>query len=102
MAGLAVNDMTREQVAAAVLAIPPDSDFVWDGVDEDDRPLSKEEMQAGIKAAAAKKPGRPPGTDNKEQVSVRFDRDVLAALRASGKGWQTLVNDIVRRELFGA
>ncbi|WP_332852473.1 BrnA antitoxin family protein [Duganella sp. S19_KUP01_CR8] len=29
-------------------------------------------------------------------VIVRFDQDVLDALKASGKGWQTRVNDVVR------
>jgi uncharacterized protein (DUF4415 family) len=29
-------------------------------------------------------------------VTIRFDADVLAALKASGKGWQTRVNALVR------
>jgi uncharacterized protein (DUF4415 family) len=32
----------------------------------------------------------------KQQVAIRFDRDVLAALRATGPGWQTRVNDVMR------
>jgi uncharacterized protein (DUF4415 family) len=89
-----VNDMTREEVLAAVRAIPTSDDFVWDGVDEDDRPLTREEMRAGIELA--KKRGRPAGSGKKEQVAIRFDRDVLAALRATGTGWQTRVNDVMR------
>jgi uncharacterized protein (DUF4415 family) len=27
---------------------------------------------------------------------IRFDPDVLAALRATGRGWQTKVNDVMR------
>jgi hypothetical protein len=71
MNGLKVNDMDRKQVAAAVRAIPGDKDFVWDGADEDDRPLTREEMRVGI--AAAKKRGRPAG-GNKEQVAIRWAR----------------------------
>ena len=96
MNGLKVNEMDRKQVAAAVRAISGDKDFVWDGADEDDRPLTREEMRVGI--AAAKKRGRPAG-GNKEQVAIRFDRDVLAGLRATGKGWQTRVNDAMREWL---
>ncbi|MDD4962550.1 MAG: BrnA antitoxin family protein [Gallionella sp.] len=36
--------------------------------------------------------GRPLGSGNKEQVSVRFNTEVLAAFRASGAGWQTRIN----------
>lgn len=94
MAGLKVNEMSRQQVAAAVRAIPTDRHYVWDGVDEDDRPLSKEEMLAGM--AAAKKRGRPVGSGTKEQVAIRIDREVLAAFRASGAGWQTRMNDALK------
>jgi uncharacterized protein (DUF4415 family) len=32
----------------------------------------------------------------KVPTTIRFDADVLAALKASGKGWQTRVNEAVR------
>ncbi len=73
MAGLAVNNMTREQVAAAVRAIPPGSDFVWDGVDEVDRPLTDAELKTGLEVALRKR-GRLAGSGTKEQVAIRFDR----------------------------
>jgi len=43
--------------------------------------------------------GRPPGSvaaSTKQAVKLRLDPDVLAALRASGAGWQTRVNAILR------
>jgi uncharacterized protein (DUF4415 family) len=68
--------------------------YVWDGKNEDDRPLTREEMQAGIDAY--RKPrGRPAGSD-KESTTIRFDRDVLAAFRAAGPGWQTRMNAALR------
>jgi uncharacterized protein (DUF4415 family) len=85
--------MTREEVIEAMKTPPPGGYYVWDGEDEDDRPLTKEEMRAGIELA--RKRGRPVGS-NKEQVAIRFDKDVLAALRATGRGWQTRVNDVMR------
>jgi len=87
--------MTRKQVAAAVQAIPAGTDFVWDGKNEDERPLTKEEMRAGM-AGAAKRRGRPTGSNNKEQVAIRFDPEVLAAFRAAGPGWQTRMNDALK------
>ena len=97
MPGLKVNAMTRKEVLAAVRAIPSGRDFVWDGATEDERPLTAEELQAGI-TADLKRRGRPAGA-TKEQVAIRLDHEVLAAFRASGKGWQTRVNDALKEWL---
>lgn len=40
--------------------------------------------------------GRPPVLAPKVPTTIRFDADVLAALKASGKGWQTRVNEAMR------
>ena len=47
--------------------------------------------------AQLKRIGRPRATTPlKVPTTIRFDADVLAALKASGKGWQTRVNEAVR------
>ena len=38
----------------------------------------------------------------KQQVTMRLDADILARLRAGGRGWQTRLNDTLRRALFGS
>jgi uncharacterized protein (DUF4415 family) len=43
--------------------------------------------------------GRPKAEAAKEQISVRLDPDVLAALRAAGPGWQSRINDLLRQAL---
>jgi uncharacterized protein (DUF4415 family) len=46
--------------------------------------------------------GRPVGSQKaspKKQTTIRFDADVLAGLRATGRGWQTRVNDALREWL---
>jgi uncharacterized protein (DUF4415 family) len=43
--------------------------------------------------------GRPVGVNNKEQVAIRFDKDILSAFRATGSGWQTRMNDALREWL---
>ncbi|MEZ2346795.1 BrnA antitoxin family protein [Terriglobus sp. RCC_193] len=51
---------------------------------------------------ARRRPGRPVGSvqeDTKEAIKIRLDADVLAALRASGDGWQTRINDALRASL---
>lgn len=40
--------------------------------------------------------GRPPVTRKRPTLNMRIDPDVLIALRASGKGWQTKVNALLR------
>ena len=43
--------------------------------------------------------GRPAGstTSNKARVTLRIDRDALDRLKASGPGWQTRINEAVRK-----
>ncbi len=45
------------------------------------------------------KRGRPAKDVKKVQVAIRYDRDVLDAFRATGKGWQTRINDALREWL---
>ena len=47
----------------------------------------------------SKKPGRKLGSGVKDSQTVRFDRDVLAAFKATGKGWQTRMNEALREWL---
>jgi uncharacterized protein (DUF4415 family) len=42
--------------------------------------------------------GRPPqGAAPKEAIKLRLDADVLAHFRSGGPGWQTRINDALRR-----
>ncbi len=43
--------------------------------------------------------GRPKAIVTKEPVKIRLDADVLLALRATGDGWQTRINDTLRASL---
>lgn len=95
MPGSKTNAMSRKETLAAVRASPPAQDFVWDGVDADDRPATAEELQAGV-AAYRRKRGRPAGSATKEQVAIRFDHEVLEAFRSAGPGWQTRMNDALK------
>lgn len=50
----------------------------------------------------ARRRGRPVGSTKsvtKEAVKLRLDADILAALRDSGDGWQTRINDMLRASL---
>lgn len=84
---------TREEILKAMETPPPGGYYVWDGVDEDDRPATAEELRAGI--AAARRRGRPIGS-TKESTTIRFDQDVLDAFRLGGPGWQSRMNAALR------
>ncbi|MDE2715795.1 MAG: BrnA antitoxin family protein [Chloroflexota bacterium] len=38
----------------------------------------------------------------KELISIRLDADLASHFRASGKGWQTRLNDTLRKAVFGS
>ncbi len=41
--------------------------------------------------------GRPPKEGRKVSVTIRLDPDVVARLRATGPGWQSRINDALRK-----
>ncbi len=49
-------------------------------------------------AAMRRKRGNP-RAPTKDLVSLRLDKDVLATLRASGSGWQSRANEMLRKGL---
>lgn len=95
MRGSKTPSMNPQRLVAALRTLPQGSDYVWDGQDDHDRPATPEELQNAL-AASVKKRGRPAGSGIKAPTTLRLDRDVLQALRASGDGWQTRVNDLLR------
>ncbi|MBN9478186.1 MAG: BrnA antitoxin family protein [Burkholderiales bacterium] len=68
--------------------------FEWDGKDENERPLTRQEMEAGVEEAR-KRRGRPTGS-SKSATTIRLDEEVLAAFRATGRGWQTRMNNALK------
>ena len=61
------------------------------------RPALEVLPKAVVDAITAHRRGRgPQKTPTKELVSLRIDRDVVAALRASGTGWQVRANEALR------
>lgn len=85
---------TRGESKTDVAKVRDGVPYVWDGKNEDEQPLTREEMQVGVEEYR-KRRGRPVGSD-KESTTVRFDRDILTAFRASGPGWQTRMNAALR------
>ena len=48
-------------------------------------------------AAAKLERGRPKAAVTKTPITLRLDPDVLASFRATGKGWQSRMNEALRK-----
>jgi uncharacterized protein (DUF4415 family) len=66
---------------------------------EMERELSAEELARAdvYQGETLVRRGRPPSEAPKQVVTIRLDADLVAKLRASGKGWQTRVNSALRK-----
>jgi uncharacterized protein (DUF4415 family) len=77
-------------------------------IDPDDAPelgdefFARAEVRKGDKVIRSAtgtltKRGRPKADAPKQQVTLRLDRDVLEVFRASGPGWQSRINDELKK-----
>ena len=58
--------------------------------DADNLPLTGDELLQFKRGR-----GRPAGS-NKEQVTLRLDAEVLETFKATGTGWQTRINEVLK------
>ena len=57
-----------------------------------ERPLTKAQL-----GKAVVRRGRPPKADRKQTTTLRLDPDLLEHFRKDGPGWQTRINETLRR-----
>src|SRR4029434_4866457 len=96
---LAKVDATTDEDIARQIAEDPDTAPEWT-----DQMFDEAEVWEGNRFLGhgrdlengKRKLGRRTGSGQKEQVTLRLDREVLAHFRAGGPGWQTRVNDRLR------
>lgn len=58
-----------------------------------------EVLPDAVMKAARRKPGRPRTANPKEQVTLRLSPEVLEYFRAGGKGWQTRIDEALKRAI---
>jgi uncharacterized protein (DUF4415 family) len=90
---------TDEEDAAITKAAMEDPD-TWLMTDEEMKGMRPATEDAGL-MAILRKHGRPvlPEAERKQRVTLYLDPDVLARLKADGKGWQTRANAQLRKGL---
>lgn len=91
------DTITDEEDAALARAAKSDPDNPPLRSDAQLRPAH--EVISGVVAEQLRRRGRPKLDNPKQQVTLRLDPDVIQALRASGRQWQTRVNAILRQSL---
>jgi len=80
----------------------------WDSVDVPEltdeelarmRPAAEvlPEVVAAYKAGRLKRRGRPRKANPKVQVSIRYSPEVIAYFKATGRGWQTRMDEALRQ-----
>lgn len=62
------------------------------GIDKD--PETHEVSSAEF--ALMRRPGRPLGSGAKTQITLRLDTAIVDTFRATGEGWQTRINGVLR------
>ncbi|MDK9720009.1 MAG: BrnA antitoxin family protein [Rhodospirillales bacterium] len=45
--------------------------------------------------------GRPPAAVTKERITIRLSREVVNHFRATGPGWQTRIDDVLKKAAGG-
>jgi len=82
---------TEEETAAirTAAATDPDCPVLTDEEWERVKPLARV-------GAPLRKAGRPPVAIKRPRVTMRIEPPILEHLRATGKGWQTRVNALLR------
>lgn len=102
MTGLKMTTMTLKEMRAARERGESKTDLALlhqnklAGIEPEDDEDSPDATFAIREAITQRRAGRPAGSGNKEQVAIRFDKDVLEAFRATGRGWQTRMNDALK------
>jgi uncharacterized protein (DUF4415 family) len=61
------------------------------------RSKGPESLPTDMLAAFAKHRGGRPRGSNKQAVSLRLDREVIEKFKATGPGWQSRINEALRR-----
>ncbi|MDZ4319587.1 MAG: BrnA antitoxin family protein [Phenylobacterium sp.] len=89
--------MTESSDATPPGWIDPDEAGEWS-----EEALARAELRDGDRilrpaSGTLTRRGRPPLDNPKRQVTLRLDGDLLDHLRATGPGWQSRINELLRK-----
>ena len=94
-----LDDTNDKQTSCCANTEPPSSSRIEGKRTTNDYLSSDMGSKSLYEGTKIKARGCPKAVTIKEPVKLRLDADVLAALRASGDGWQTRINETLRASL---
>jgi uncharacterized protein (DUF4415 family) len=65
---------------------------IADGIAHDSDTYEPSDLELSL----MRRPGRPIGSGTKRQITLRLDADLIDTFKASGDGWQTRINAVMR------
>ena len=93
-----LSDAEEAEIQRQIAADPDD----FDATEEDaGRARLFRDAFPDLAASIERARGRPKLDNPKQVVSIRLDPDVIAKFKATGKGWQSRINDILKRAKVG-
>ncbi|MFZ2124042.1 MAG: BrnA antitoxin family protein [Rhodoferax sp.] len=75
-----------------VLPTPAEDAAIAAGIAQDPDTYEPSDLELGL----MRRPGRPMGSGTKRQITLRLDADLIDTFKASGDGWQTRINAVLR------
>jgi uncharacterized protein (DUF4415 family) len=75
-----------------VLPTPIEDAAIAAGIAQDPDTYEPSALEVGM----MRRPGRPLGSGTKKQITLRLDTDLVEKFKASGSGWQTRINDVLK------
>lgn len=89
----------EEAAIQRMIASDPDNPEITD--EQAARRKSFSEAFPALAESARRNRGRPPVAKPLQQISIRLDPEVIAKFKATGKGWQARINDVLKRAKVG-
>lgn len=94
----AITDEEEAEIQRQIALDPDDSD----ATDEDFKNAKPfREVFPDVYESIQRSRGRPPVVQPKQVVSIRLDPDVIAKFKATGKGWQSRINEVLKKAKVG-
>lgn len=93
-----ISDADEARIQESI-ANDPDAPEVTDAQMAEAQPFA-EAFPALAKKMRKNVGGRPRSANPKVPVSIRLDQEVLTKLKATGPGWQSRINEMLRREFL--
>ena len=92
-----IPQMTDEEEAAITAAAESDPDALPLTDEQLARMRPAYQVHPEFVAKWMRKRGRPPSENPKKQVTLRLDQDVIEHFRSGGRGWQSRINEALRK-----